>query len=213
MSTTTYQQPVSAIIFDFGGVLLDWNPRHLYRKIFVDDPQAMERFLAEIQFDEWNLKQDAGRPFSEAVTEWCRRYPSYCDQIRAYDTRWEESLAGEIPPTIEILRSLKQAKFHLYGFSNWSAEKFHLVRHKYEFLDWFEAIILSGEEKLIKPDPRIFAVLLRRVGCLPAECLIIDDSLKNIAVARDLGFQTIHFLSAEQLQAELFRLGVLDSKI
>jgi 2-haloacid dehalogenase len=211
MSSEPKLNPVAAIIFDFGGVLLDWNPRYLYRKIFVGDPQAMERFFIDTHFEEWNLELDAGRPFSEAVEEGCRRYPQYYDQIRAYDTRWEESLGGEIRPSIEILRQLKQARYALYGFSNWSAEKFYLVRPHYAFMDWFDSIVLSGEEKLNKPDPRIFEVLLKRVGRPAAECLLVDDSLKNTAVARQLGLQAIHFQSPEQLNAELQKMGVLNN--
>ncbi len=208
MSSDPQQTSISAIIFDFGGVLLDWNPRHLYRKIFVDDPEAMERFFVDVQFNEWNLGQDAGRPFSVAVDEWCRRYPDYCEQIRAYDTRWEESVAGEIGATVDILRALKRAGYALYGFSNWSAEKFYMVRHKYKFMGWFDSIVLSGEEKLNKPDPRIYARLLERVGRPPAECLLIDDSPKNVEVARKLGLQAIQYRSPEQLVNELSSLGV-----
>jgi len=210
MSAMQNQDPISAIAFDFGGVLLDWNPRYLYRKIFPDDPEAMERFFTEVQFNEWNLQQDAGRPFAEAVEDWCQRYPRYCDQIRSYDSRWDESLAGEIQPTIEILRSLKQANFPIYGFSNWSAEKFYQVRHKYEFLGWLEAIILSGEVKINKPDPRIFDVLLKRIGQPAWQCLLIDDSANNIAMARQLGLKGILYQSPEQLATELHQLGILN---
>ena len=199
-----------AIIFDFGNVLVDWDPRYLYRQFFPDD-HAIERFLLEINFQEWNLRQDCGRPFAEAVEELCQQHPHYCDLIRAYDTRWEESLIGPIWPSVDILRQLKQQGYALYGLSNWSAEKFSLVRSKYDFFGWFKAIVLSGEVKLVKPDPRIFHLMLEKIGRPAAECLLIDDSLKNIDAAQQLGFQTIHFRSAEQLGSDLVKKGILES--
>jgi 2-haloacid dehalogenase len=198
-----------AIIFDFGGVLIDWNPRHLYRKFFPDNPEGMERFLREIHFTEWNLRQDEGRSFSEAVAEWCDRFPQYCDLIRAYDTRWEETISGPICPTVEILRVLHQAGYTLYGLSNWSAEKYRLVRHKYAFFGWFDEIIVSGEVGMVKPEPRIYALLLERIGRAAQQCLYIDDSAQNVVVARKLGFQAIQFQSAEQLRSSLIERKLL----
>jgi 2-haloacid dehalogenase len=200
---------IHAIVFDFGGVLIDWDPRHLYRKLFVDDTRGMERFLKDVDFYAWNLQQDAGRPFDEAVAEHCRLYPEYCELIRAYDERWEESLGGPIQSSIDILKALKQADLELYGLSNWSVEKFQLVRCQYEFLNWFESIIISGQVKLVKPDPRIFVLMLEEIGRPASECLLIDDSAVNIAAARELGFKTIHFLSPEQLKTELLDMGLL----
>lgn len=200
---------VSTIVFDIGGVLLDWDPRYLYRKIFTQDKGDLERFLDEVQFFNWNLQQDAGRPFGEAVDELCAQFPQYCDLIRVYHTRWEESISGPIQPTVEILQSLKRTQYPLYGLSNWSTEKFRIVRHKYEFLDWFEDIIISGDVKIVKPDPRIFSLLLERIQRQAAECLLIDDSAANIEAANKLGFCTIHFQSPDQLESELIRMGIL----
>jgi 2-haloacid dehalogenase len=200
----------SAIVFDFGGVLLDWDPRYLYQQLFAGDVSAMESFLAETDFYGWNNLQDAGRSFSSGVAEACERFPQYCELIRAYDTRWEESIAGPIHGTIELLRGLKGQGYRLYGLSNWSAEKFYLVRHRFDFMDWFEDIIVSGEVKLIKPDPKIFHLLLTRLG-LPAEAvLLVDDSLKNIEAARQLGFHTVHFTSPCQLSNALKAKGILE---
>jgi 2-haloacid dehalogenase len=199
-----------ALVFDFGGVLIEWDPRNLYRKIFNDDLAAVETFLRDSKFMEWNIHQDAGRPFSEAVDEFCSRMPQYCDLIRAYDQRYEESITGPNWQTVEILRTLKAASYPLYGLSNWPAEKWRLVRPKYEFFGWFDYILISGEVKLAKPDPRIFNLFLEQTG-LPAEqCLYIDDSPHNTEVAGQLGFQTIHFRSAEQLHEELCHRGILD---
>jgi 2-haloacid dehalogenase len=191
-----------AIVFDFGNVLVDWNPHYLYRKL-LDGDQAIDQFLGEIDFFQWNLQHDAGRPFDESIAEMCALYPQYCDLIRAYDLRYEESISGPIWPTVEVLRSLKDAGYPLYALSNWPADKFDLVRPKYEFFSWFDDIVISGKVRIAKPDRRIFELLLQRIGRPPGECLFIDDSPKNIAAAQQLGFQTIHFHSAEQLKQDL----------
>jgi 2-haloacid dehalogenase len=191
-----------AIIFDFGNVLVDWDPRYLYRKL-LDGDQAIEKFLGEVDFFAWNLQHDAGRPFDESIADMCIRFPQYCDLIRAYDLRYEESISGPIWPTVEILRNLKDAGFPLYGLSNWPADKYDLVRPKYEFFSWFDDIVVSGKVRIAKPDPRIFELLLGRIGRPAQECLFIDDSPKNIAAAQRLGFQTILFRSAGQLKQEL----------
>jgi 2-haloacid dehalogenase len=198
-----------AVVFDFGGVLIDWDPLHLYTKLFDGDRMAAKQFLDKIGFQAWNLRQDAGRPFAEAVEALCAQFPQDCELIRAYDTRWRESIAGPIQPTVAILRDLKGKGYPLYGFSNWSVEKFNLVRHEFEFLDWFDGIFLSGEVKLTKPDPRIFALLLERIGRRPQECVLVDDSIPNVQTARKLGFRTIHFQSPEWLRIELRSMGLL----
>jgi 2-haloacid dehalogenase len=203
---------VSTIIFDFGGVLLDWDPRHLYRKLFMDDEPAMERFLAEVDFYAWNLQQDAGRPFDLAVEELCARYPQHCELVRAYDTRWEESISGPIQPTVDLLDSLRDTGYRLAGLSNWSAEKFELVRHRYPFLEWFETIVISGDVGLVKPDRQIFLLLLERLQDPAGQCLLIDDSPGNIDAARQLGLQTIHYRSPDQLKRELTRLGIIPAR-
>lgn len=163
----------------------------------------MESFLAEVGFTEWNHLQDAGRPFSEAVVELCTRYPHYCSLISAYDQRYPESLNGPIQGTVDILRRLQHLGHPLYALSNWPAEKFALVRPRYPFLDWFDGIVISGEVGIAKPDARIFLILLERVGRPATECLFIDDSPINVAVAQSIGFQTIHFCDPAQLEAEL----------
>jgi 2-haloacid dehalogenase len=194
-----------AIVFDFGGVLVDWDPRYLYRKLF-DSENAIEVFLRETGFFEWNLQQDAGRPFKEAIAEMCEKFPQHCEMISAYDQRYEESLRGPITATVEILKELKDAGYPLYGLSNWPDEKFRLVRHQFPFFEWFDDLVISGEVRLAKPDPRIFELMLARIGRPPQECVFIDDSARNVGVARQLGFQTIHFRSPEQLRSELSRI-------
>ncbi|MEW6400826.1 MAG: HAD family phosphatase [Chloroflexota bacterium] len=200
---------IKTIIFDFGGVLVDWDPRNLYRRYFPNDPQAMERFLSEVNFLEWNSHQDRGRPFAQAVAELSGRFPQYGHLILAFHQHWEESLVGDIPESVAILKALKKKGYALYGLSNWSAETFPKTRAKYPFFELFDDIVLSGEVRLIKPDPAIFKLLIQRTGERPEECLLIDDSEKNIAVAKELGFQTIHFTSGPQVRAELQRLNIL----
>lgn len=198
-----------AIIFDFGKVLVDWDPRYLYKKLLDGDSQAVERFLTEINFFEWNVQHDAGRPFAETIPELCRRFPHYCDLIWAYDRRYEESISGPVWPTVEILRELKKAGYPLYGLTNWPADKYRLVHPKYEFFCWFDDIVVSGEVLLAKPDPRIYTLLLERIGRTASQCLFIDDSTRNIAAAQQLGFQTIQYQSPAQLKSELQRFGVV----
>lgn len=198
-----------ALIFDFGGVLMDWDARYLYRKHFDGDAQAVEAFLREINFPEWNRLQDEGRPFAEGVEVLSRQFPQHANLIRMYDQRWEESLRGPIQPTVEILRRLKDAGHRLYALSNWSLEKYHLVRPKHAFFDWFEHILVSGEVRVAKPDERIYHIFLERTGLKAEDCLFIDDSPPNIVVARRLGFQAVHFESPAKLEAVLQNMGFL----
>jgi 2-haloacid dehalogenase len=196
------------IVFDFGGVLFDWDPRYVYLQRFNGDRQAVDRFLEEIQFDLWNLRQDQGRPFAEAVEEHCARFPQYCDLIRAYDDHWELSIRGPVSGTVEILKSIWRAGYPLHALSNWSVEKFALIRPRYAFLDWFETILISGSVGIAKPDPQIFRLLFERIERAAEECLLIDDSLRNVETAQQLGCQTIHFKSPTQLKMELARMGI-----
>lgn len=198
-----------AIVFDFGGVLFDWSPRYLYKKYFNGDLEAVDRFLAEVGFYEWNDEQDRGRSFADAIREITQRFPQYAGLIRAYDEDYEESIGGTIQTSVDLLRSFKQAGYPLYALSNWSVEKFAVIRPKYAFLDWFDDILISAEVKLIKPDPRIFSVFLERAGRKASECLFIDDSRENAAVASRLGFNAIYYQSPEQLKKDLGQYGLL----
>ncbi len=187
---------------------MDWNPLYLYLKAFNNDSQAAERFLTEIGFAEWNIQNDAGRPMSETVAELCILHPQHCRLIRLYDECYLESLKGAITNSVIILRYLSAAGFNLYGLSNWPAEKFRLVRPRYDFFNLFDDIIISGEVRLVKPDERIFHLLLERISRPADECLLIDDSACNIQAALALGFQTIHFRSSQQLEDELVKRGI-----
>lgn len=202
----------SIVVFDLGGVLIDWNPRYLYRKLFDGDEVAMERFLAEICDNDWNLQQDAGRPFAEACALLSERHPEHKDLIKVYRTRWFEMLAGAIDGTVEILRELRERGTPLYGLTNWSAETFPYALEQYDFLHWFSGIVVSGAEKMVKPDPRIYRLLLERYGIDPADAVYIDDNPTNADAATDLGLHGIHFSGPDALRAELERLQLLDRR-
>ena len=201
---------VSAVVFDLGGVLIDWNPRYLYRTLF-DDDEAMEEFLATVTTQEWNTAQDAGRPWSEAVEELATRHPERRALIEAYWRRWPETLGDAIAPTVAVLDELRSAGVRLFALSNWSGETFPLARPRYPFLEWLEGIVISGDEGLVKPDPRIFAVLTDRYGLVPVETVFVDDQVGNVEVAARLGFQAIRFVDADGLRADLHRLGILEA--
>jgi 2-haloacid dehalogenase len=198
-----------AIVFDLGAVLIDWDPRHMYRKL-IDDEAVMEEFLSEIATLRWNSYHDAGRLWSDGVAMLSAIYPEYTDWIAAYKDRWEEMLNGPIEGTVAILRELKDLGVEVHALTNWSAETFPIARERYDFLDWFEHIVVSGHERMKKPEPRIYRLLLERIGRKAEECVFIDDSSANVAAAADLGFAVIHFSSPEQLRNALTALGVLD---
>ncbi|MFN0119852.1 MAG: HAD family hydrolase [Blastocatellia bacterium] len=197
-----------AIIFDLGGVLVDWNPRYLYRKLFVSEAD-MEIFLRDICDGDWNEQQDAGRPFAEGVALLCAQHPEHTALIRAFHERWIEMVAGPIEGTVEIFRELRAAGYQIAALSNWSAETWALTRPLYPFFDWFEEMVISGHEGVIKPNPRIYQILLQRIGRRAHECVFIDDSMKNIGAARAMGFRTIQFRSPEQARRELNAMQIL----
>lgn len=200
---------IKAIIFDFGNVLLEWNPRYLYRRFFPDDPEAMEHFLQEVNFMEWNLLQDKGRPFREGVEILSREFPHYSHLIQAYHDYWIESLGESLSGTVEIMRRLKQAGYPLYGLSNWSAETFPRARQRHDFFDLLDDYVISGAVGHVKPHPEIFQILLAKIERPAHECLFIDDALPNIQQAQKLGFETILFESPPQLESNLRELDIL----
>jgi 2-haloacid dehalogenase len=203
------KQHKTCIIFDFGGVLFDWSPYNLYDRFF-ENREEVDRFLKEIDFAGWNVQQDKGYPFEQAVAEKVAEFPHYEKQIRAYNDEWMVMFGGAITETVDVLASIKKAGYPLYALSNWSVVKFDEIRIEHEFLTWFDDIVLSGEVKIAKPDEGIYQALLDRTGRPAEECLFIDDSAVNIAAARELGFQTILYKSPQQLKSELQRQGYLD---
>jgi len=198
----------TTVVFDLGGVLIDWDPRYLYRQLF-DDPDAMESFLAEVTTAEWNAHQDAGRPWAEAIELLVAEHPERRELIEAFHGRWPEMLAGEIPGTVHVLAELRAAGVRLVALSNWSAEMFPIARERFDFLAWFEGIVISGDVGVNKPDRRIFELLIDRFGIEPAAALFIDDSSANVEAATALGFHAIQFTDPTALRVELVRLGLL----
>ena len=200
---------IRAVVFDLGGVLIDWNPRYLYRKLFDGDAAAMEHFLATVCTPAWNEEQDSGRPFAEAVALLVARHPEQTELIAAYDRRWDEMLAGPIDGTVAILAEIKARNTPLAALTNWSAEKFPVARRRFDFLAWFDAIVVSGEVGMRKPDPRIYRHLLESRGLAAGGTLFIDDSAANVAAARALGMPALQFSAPPALRADLEALGLL----
>ena len=195
------------IVFDFGGVLIDWNPEYLFRDVFRDRSE-MDHFLENICNSDWNERQDAGRPLSEAIRTLQERHPDYHDEIRMYYEQWTTMLGGPIEDNAALLEPLR-SRYRLFGLTNWSAETFPIAREMYSLFDWFEGIVISGEERLKKPDERIYRVLLERYGLKSAESLFIDPRLDNVQSAERLGFRTIHPAEGKNLEAEFRSLGIL----
>jgi 2-haloacid dehalogenase len=194
---------VDAVVFDLGGVLIDWNPRFLYRKLFNGDDARMERFLATVCTQPWNEQHDRGKLFSESIAELCTRNPEHDEMIHAYWARWPEMLNGPIHGSVEVLAELAGGDRGLFALTNWSAETFPIARARYEFLWWFDGIVVSGHEGVAKPDDEIFRLLLDRFGLTAASTLFIDDTMVNVNAARSLGLQALHFVSSKELRDEL----------
>ena len=204
MSTT-----IETIIFDLGGVLIDWNPRYVYRTIF-DSEEKIDWFFKNICTHDWNENQDAGYPLSKATDELVAKYPEWAHEIRAYYGRWIEMLGGPIQGTVDILRKLRQQDhLELYALTNWSHETFPVALERFEFLHWFNGIVVSGEEKTRKPFPEFYQKLLERYNIKPANAIFIDDNLRNVRAAEEAGINGIHFLNAEQLKQELQKFRVV----
>lgn len=198
---------IKNIVFDFGGVLMDWDPRYFFRTYFNDD-EKMEWFLKNIAKDEWNAEQDRGRSLAEGTEILVKQHPDWEKEIRAYYDNWATMLKSDIPKNVEVLREL-DGHYQLYGLTNWSAETFPYALKHYDFFKLFEGkIVVSGTEKLIKPGREIFDVLISRYQIQPEESVFIDDNAKNIDTAKSLGFETVHILPDTDLEKELRQLGL-----
>jgi 2-haloacid dehalogenase len=200
---------VDTIIFDLGAVLIDWNPRYLYRKIYKTE-EEIDWFLENICTHDWNEKQDAGRSFAEATDELLKKHPEHEVAIRAWYGRWQETMNGPIQGSVDIFRELKDSgRYKMYALTNWSAETFPWALEKFDFLQWFDGIVVSGHEKTRKPFPEFFQILFDRHQVNPVTALFIDDNLRNIEGGRALGLPGIHFVSPLQLREELIKLRVI----
>jgi 2-haloacid dehalogenase len=200
---------INTVIFDLGGVLIDWNPRYLYRKIFNTE-EEINWFLENVCTPEWNDHQDAGRSFEEATNELIAKFPDHESAIRAWYGRWQETIGGRIHETVELLEEIKASKkYKLYALTNWSAETFPWALANFDFLHWFDGIVVSGVEKTRKPFPEFYKILFDRYQINPAQAIFIDDNIKNVEGALKVGLPTIHFQSAEQTKKELAKAKVI----
>jgi len=194
---------INTIIFDLGAVLIDWNPRYMYRTLFEDEAE-MEKFLAEITTSDWNEEQDAGRLLHEGTEILVKQFPEHEYHIRAFYGRWDEMLGEAFHDTVAIFKQLKDSgKYKIYALTNWSAETFPVAFERFQFLQWFDGIVVSGAEKMRKPTPEFYHILLDRYSVKPEDALFIDDNYRNILAAEKIGIKCIHFTSAEQLSKEL----------
>ncbi|MCM0021649.1 MAG: HAD family phosphatase [Tagaea sp.] len=198
----------SIVVFDFGGVLVDWDPRRIYRRLLPDEA-AIEEFLATVCTPDWNYKQDAGRSIAEAEAELIAKFPDKEKLIRAYYEGHEIAISGAIQGTVDILETLHEKGTPLYGLTNWSAETFPRTRPRFAFFERFRHIAVSGELKLAKPDPAIYRHLLGKIGAPAEECVFVDDAPKNVAGAQAVGMRALRFESPERLAADFRALGLL----
>ena len=200
---------IKTVIFDLGGVLIDWNPRYVYKQIF-DSEEKIDWFFENICTSDWNENQDAGRSLQEATDELLLKHPEYETEIKAYYGRWEEMLGGPIEETVEILKEIKEEdEYELFALTNWSAETFPVALKRFEFLHWFKGIVMSGEEKTRKPFADIYHTLLTRYNVHAGSAIFIDDSLRNVKGAEAVGITGVHFTSSGKLREDLTEMGIL----
>ena len=199
----------TTIIFDLGGVLIDWNPEYLYQKIFSDEKE-MKHFLSTICTSEWNEEQDGGRSLQEATDMLIQKFPEHKENITAFYGRWPEMLSGEIQETVQIFKELKDAnKYKFYALTNWSSETFPIAAERYPFLRWFDGIVVSGTEKMRKPSAEFYQLLLKRYHVNAEEAVFIDDNKRNIEAAKKIGIDSIVFTNAVELKDELIKRQIL----
>jgi len=197
-----------AVVFDIGNVFVHWDPRHLYRQHF-DNIDEMEKFLCEVTSPAWNLEQDRGRSFADAVELLSDDFPHYSDLIRLFDSHWTQTLGDEISGTVDILDTLIEADMPVYAITNFSAEKWPIFCERHDFTKKFLDVIVSGEEKIVKPDPRIYTLAIDQFSLSPEASIFIDDSLDNVQAARSTGMLGHHFKNAPDLANDLKNKGFL----
>lgn len=200
--------PISAIVFDVGRVLFQWDLRHLFRKL-IDDPDELEWFVANVVTEEWHFLHDAGTPLAEMLPERIAAFPDYADHIRAYGERFNESIPGPVPGSLELVERLDAAGLPLFAITNFGAELWSSFRSTQPVFGRFRDIVVSGEERLAKPEPAIFALAERRFGRAAGSMLFIDDNAANIRAARECGWQVHHFIDAATLEADLMSRGLI----
>ncbi|MES2110449.1 MAG: HAD family phosphatase [Bacteroidota bacterium] len=199
---------INTIIFDLGAVLIDWNPHYMYRTIFSDE-EEMKNFLATVTTSDWNEEQDAGRSLADGTEILVKQFPEHEDNIRAFYGRWDEMLGEAFHDTVEVFRELKESgKYKIYALTNWSAETFPIALERFEFLHWFDGVVVSGAEKMRKPAPEFYQLLLDRYHVKADEALFIDDNHRNILAAEKLRIHCVHFVGAEELRGRLEELDI-----
>ena len=197
---------IKNVVFDFGGVLLDWNPRYFYKSIFNDD-QKMEYFLQNIATSTWNAQMDKGRSFEECMKELAEQYPEYKDPIMLYRKGWETMLKGPIESGMRVLDAVMNAqKFKVDGLTNWSAETFPGTFNKYKFLQKFEGIVVSGEEQMIKPEKGIYLTLIERYNLVPQETFFMDDNIQNVETALSRGINAVQFTGTDKNREQIAKI-------
>lgn len=198
--------PVNTIIWDLGGVLIDWNPRYVFNEAYFESEEKREYFFKHICSNDWNEEQDAGRSIVEATQELVKQFPEWESAIRDYYGRWTEMLKGPVHETVDLFRQLKDSgRFKMYALTNWQANLFDIALVRYNFLHWFDGRVVSGEEKTRKPFPEFYQRLLDRYKVNPATALFIDDNLRNVKAAETLGIKSIHFQNTSQLRLDLIQ--------
>jgi 2-haloacid dehalogenase len=204
---------IKAIIFDLGGVLIDWNPHYVFDDTYFESEEKRKEFFSTVCTSDWNEEQDAGRSIVEATQDLIAKYPAWEGPIRDFYGRWTEMLKAPIPETVKIFRELKESgRYKLYALTNWQAGLFDIALVRYDFLHWFDGRVVSGEEKTRKPFPEFYQRLLDRYNVKPEEALFIDDNLRNVKAAEAIGIKSLHFLGAAELRKQLVKLGILESK-
>ena len=202
---------IKNIIFDLGGVLIDWNPDYVFLSAFKDDQIKLKEFYEKVCTFEWNENQDAGYSIKKATEDRIKIFPEYEDQIRMYYGRWEEMIGGEMTEVVRILKKiLRENKFRVLALTNWSAETFPIALKKFDFLHLFEGIVVSGTEKTRKPFSNIYKIILNRYNLIASESIFIDDNIRNIKAANKFGIKTIQFKSPLQLKSDLKKSGIID---
>lgn len=201
---------INTIIFDLGGVLVDWSPDYVFHETYFESPEQRKYFFENICTSDWNEEQDAGRSYVEATQELVAKFPEWESQIRDYYGRWSDMLKAPIPATVEILKKLKESgKYKIYALTNWHAGLFDIALTRYGFLHWFDGRVVSGEEMTRKPFPEFYHRLLTRYEVKPEDAIFIDDNSRNVKAAEELGIKSIHFTGAADLENKLIELNIL----
>ena len=199
---------ITTIIFDLGGVLVDWNPEYVFLKEFKGDRKKMKWFLENICTMDWNEQIDVGKLIKDATNEKIKEFPQYENLIRMYYGKWENMLKGEISDTVNILKALHSTAYRLFALTNWSAETFPVAIKRFDFLKLFDGIVVSGQIKMLKPEKEIYEYILNKYKLKSSECIFIDDRLSNVKGAELVGMHGIKFDTSQQLKSELKKYNI-----